>query len=250
MVERPEVRKSVGPSSLASRLIGLCARNRRWSSWRQLGDLHPRVSRRLSCFVAPGALIWACLLSVGHGHYGGCGCCDEGRRFCWSSLVGMGSGWMAPTCSAPRAEAGGADGQIPLRYLGAEQARNGGGSARREPAMSWHMAGGCPPRSAVASGPLKCGPFFPAGSCAFGLFVIRRFGESERVSGPGATPPLASSLMRIGSELFRARGWPVGRARPRRVLGSIGKPGPRRAVNRKTTGEYNSGENLPAQPVH
>ena len=73
MVERPEVRKSVGPSSLASRLIGLCARNRRWSSWRQLGDLHPRVSRRLSCFVAPGALIWACLLSVGHGHYSGCG---------------------------------------------------------------------------------------------------------------------------------------------------------------------------------
>ena len=126
VVERPEVRKSVGPSSLASRLIGLCARKRRWSSWRQLGDLHPRVSRRLSCFVAPGALIWACLLSVGHGHYGGCGCCDEGRRFCWSSLVGMGSGWMAPTCSAPRAEAGGADGQIPLRYLGAEQARNGG----------------------------------------------------------------------------------------------------------------------------
>ena len=152
VVERPEVRKSVGPSSLASRLIGLCARNRRWSSWRQLGDLHPRVSRRLSCFVAPGALIWACLLSVGHGHYGGCGCCDEGRRFCWSSLVGMGSGWMAPTCSAPRAEAGGADGQIPLRYLGAEQARNGG--VRRE---------GSPPCRGTWRGNAPLGQLWPLG---------------------------------------------------------------------------------------
>ena len=144
---------------------------------------------------------------------------DEGRRPCCSSLDEMGSGWMAPTSSALQAQAGGAGGQIPLRYLGAEQARNGGGSARREPAMSWHMAGGCPPRSAVASGPQKCGPFFSAGSCAFGLFVIRRFGGSERVSGPGATPPLASSLMRIGSELFRARGWAVGRGLPGRLLG-------------------------------
>ena len=70
--------------------------------------------------------------------------------------------------------------------------------------MSWHKAGGCPPRSVVASGPLKCRPFFSAGSCAFGLFVIRRFGESERVSGPGATPPLAPSPVRIGSELSAA----------------------------------------------
>ena len=62
--------------------------------------------------------------------------------------------------------------------------------------MSSHMAGGCPPRSAVASGPLKCELNFSAGSCAFGLFVTRRFGESERVSGPGATPPLASSPVR------------------------------------------------------
>ena len=70
--------------------------------------------------------------------------------------------------------------------------------------MSWHMAGGCPPRSAVASGPLKCELNFSAGSCAFGLFVTRRFGESERVSGPGATPPLAPSPVRIGSELSAA----------------------------------------------
>ena len=70
--------------------------------------------------------------------------------------------------------------------------------------MSSHMAGGCPPRSAVASGPLKCELNFSAGSCAFGLFVTRRFGESERVSGPGATPPLAPSPVRIGSELSAA----------------------------------------------
>ena len=48
--------------------------------------------------------------------------------------------------------------------------------------MSSHMAGGCPPRSAVASGPLKCELNFSAGSCAFGLFVTRRFG----VRGVGA----------------------------------------------------------------
>ena len=84
--------------------------------------------------------------------------------------------------------------------------------------MSSHMVGGCPPRSAVASGPLKCELNFSAGSCAFGLFVTRRFGESERVSGPGATPPLASSLMRIGGELFQARGRAVGGARPCRLL--------------------------------
>ena len=70
--------------------------------------------------------------------------------------------------------------------------------------MSSHMAGGCHPRSAVASGPLKCELNFSAGSCAFGLFVTRRFGESERVSGPGATPPLAPSPVRIGSELSAA----------------------------------------------
>ena len=86
-----------------------------------------------------------------------------------------------------------------------EQAPNGGGSTRREQRpMSSHMAGGCPPRSAVASGPLKCELNFSAGSCAFGLFVTRRFGESERVSGPGATPPLAPSPVRIGSELSAA----------------------------------------------
>ena len=85
--------------------------------------------------------------------------------------------------------------------------------------MSSHMAGGCPPRSAVASGPLKCELNFSAGSCAFGLFVTRRFGESERVSGPGATPPLASSPVRVGSELYGGRGRAVGRARPGRVLG-------------------------------
>ena len=70
--------------------------------------------------------------------------------------------------------------------------------------MSSHMVGGCPPRSAVASGPLKCELNFSAGSCAFGLFVTRRLGESERVSGPGATPPLAPSPVRIGSELSAA----------------------------------------------
>ena len=85
--------------------------------------------------------------------------------------------------------------------------------------MPWHKAGGCPPRSVVASGPLKCRPFFSAGSCAFGLFVTTRFGGSERVSGPGATPPLASSLIRTRSELFRERGRAVGGARPGRVLG-------------------------------
>ena len=84
--------------------------------------------------------------------------------------------------------------------------------------MSSHMAGGCPPRSAVASGPLKCELKFSAGSYAFGLFVTSRFGESERVSGPGATPPLASSPVRIGSELSGSRGWLVGRARPCRPL--------------------------------
>ena len=85
--------------------------------------------------------------------------------------------------------------------------------------MSSHMVGGCPPRSAVASGPLKCELNFSAGSCAFGLFVTRRFGESERVSGPGAMPPLASSPVRVGSELSGGRGRAVGRARPGRVLG-------------------------------
>ena len=87
--------------------------------------------------------------------------------------------------------------------------------------MSSHMAGGCPPRSAVASGPLKCELKFSAGSCAFGLFVTSRFGESERVSGPGATPPLASLPVRIGGELSGPRGWPVGRARPCRPLGWV-----------------------------
>ena len=106
----------------------------------------------------------------------------------------------------------------PTPVLGCRASTEWGGSARREPAMSWHMAGECPPRSAVASGPLKCGPFFSAGSCAFGLFVIRRFGESERVSGPGATPPLASPQLRIKRELSRARGWAVGGARPCRLL--------------------------------
>ena len=83
--------------------------------------------------------------------------------------------------------------------------------------MSWHKAGGCPPRSVVASGPLKCRPFFSAGSCAFGLFVIRRFGESERVSGPGATPPFAPSVLLGGSEPAQALGWELGRARPCRL---------------------------------
>ena len=145
--------------------------------------------------------------------------CDEGRRPCWSSSVGMGSGWMAVTCLAHKDEAGGAQGQVPLRWLGARASTEWRGSTRRERPMSSHMAGGCPPRSAVASGPLKCELKFSAGSCAFGLFVTSRFGESERASGPGATPLLASSFMRIGSELFRAGGWAVGRGPSGRLLG-------------------------------
>ena len=129
---------------------------------------------------------------------------DEGRRPCWSSLGGMDSGWMAVTCLAHKDEAGGAQGQVPLRWLGARASTEWRGSTQRERPMSSHMAGGCPPRSAVASGPLKCELNFSAGSCAFGLFVTRRFGESERVSGPGATPPLAPSPVRIGSELSAA----------------------------------------------
>ena len=145
--------------------------------------------------------------------------CDEGRRFWWSALGGIGSGWMAPTCSAHEAEAGGAQGQVALRWLGAEASTEWG--VRREgspPCRGTRRGVRCPPRSVVASGPLKCRPFFSAGSCAFGLFVIRRFGESERVSGPGATPPLASSPMRIGNELPRGRGRAVGRNRPCRPL--------------------------------
>ena len=34
--------------------------------------------------------------------------CDEGRRPCWSSLGGMGSGWMAVTCLTHKDVAGGA----------------------------------------------------------------------------------------------------------------------------------------------
>ena len=34
--------------------------------------------------------------------------CDEGQRPCWSSSVGMGSGWMAVTCLAHKDVAGGA----------------------------------------------------------------------------------------------------------------------------------------------
>ena len=136
--------------------------------------------------------------------------CDEGRRPCWSSLGGMGSGWMEATCLAHKDEAGGAQGQVPLRWLGARASTEWGGSTRREQRpMSSHMAGGCPPRSAVASGPLKCELKFPAGSCAFGVFVTRRLGESERASAPGATPPLASLPGQIGSGFPGDRGLPA-----------------------------------------
>ena len=144
---------------------------------------------------------------------------DEGRRPCWSSLGGMGSGWMAVTCLAHKDEAGGAQGQVPLRWFGARASTEWRGLTRRKRPMSSHMVGGCPPRSAVASGPLKCELKFPAGSCAFGVFVTRRLGESERVSAPGATLPLVSSPVRIGSEICGGRGRAVGRDRPGRVLG-------------------------------
>ena len=78
--------------------------------------------------------------------------CDEGRRFCLSSLGGMGSGWMAPTCSAHEAEAGGAQGQVALRWLGAEASTEWG--ARRE---------GSPPCRGTWRGDVPLGQLWPLG---------------------------------------------------------------------------------------